>query len=68
MQTLQEKINMILLTVAFGMAVASLVLGFMGDDSADTGVVLLGIGLVAIALRGLRKVQQERTQKESGEK
>ena len=67
MQTLREKIDMILLTVAFGMGVASLVLGFIGDASADTGVVLLGIGLVAIALRGLRKVQEEQSKKQSKE-
>jgi hypothetical protein len=50
---------LVLKAVALGMSVASIVLGILGVVGVDTHVTLLGIGLLALALAGLQKVQVE---------
>ena len=42
--------------VALGMGVAVIVLTILGNLSVNTGVLLLGIGLTALALSGLEKL------------
>jgi Zn-dependent membrane protease YugP len=42
--------------VALGMGVAVIVLTILGTLSVDTGMMLLGIGLTALALSGLEKL------------
>lgn len=39
------------------MSIASIVLGILGEATLDTRVTLLGIGLLALALAGLQKVE-----------
>ena len=42
--------------VALGMGVAVIVLNILGTLSVNTGFLLLGIGLTALALSGLEKL------------
>ena len=42
--------------VALGMGVCVIVLSILGNLSVNTGVLLLGIGLTALALSGLEKL------------
>ncbi len=53
----QEITTLVLRAVALAMAVASIVLGFVGEMSLETIVPLLGIGLLALALTGLMKTK-----------
>ena len=53
----QEITTLVLRAVALAMAVASIVLGFVGEMSLETIVPLLGIGLLALALAGLMKTK-----------
>jgi hypothetical protein len=55
MENQQGTVNVILKTVGLGMATASLVLGILNATTAETNVVLLGIGLFAISLLALRE-------------
>ena len=53
----QEITALVLRAIALAMAVASIVLGFVGGMSLETIVPLLGIGLLALALAGLMKTK-----------
>jgi hypothetical protein len=55
MEQYQGTINLILKAVALGMAVASIVLGIMNVTTVETNVMLLSIGLSALALVSLQK-------------
>jgi hypothetical protein len=59
MQKYQGITDLVLKAVALGMSVASIVLGILGAVGVDTHVTLLGIGLLALALAGLQKVEVE---------
>ena len=56
MESVSKIISLVLKAVALGMAVVSIVLGFL-PGAADTGtqVTLLSIGLFALALDALQK-------------
>jgi hypothetical protein len=56
MENTQKIVGLVLKAVALGMAVVSIVLGFL-PDAADvsTQVTLLSIGLFALALDALQK-------------
>ena len=56
MENTQRIINLVLRAVALGMAVVSIVLGFL-PEAADIGtqVTLLSIGLFTLALAALQK-------------
>ena len=56
MEDTQRIVSLVLKAVALGMAVVSIVLGFL-PDAADVGtqVTLLSIGLFALALDALQK-------------
>ena len=52
----QRITGLVLKAVAVGMAVASLVMGFIpGVANANTQITLLGIGLAALAIDALQK-------------
>jgi hypothetical protein len=56
MENAQSIINLVLKAVALGMAVVSIVLGFLpGAADVGTQVTLLSIGLFALALAALQK-------------
>lgn len=59
MQRTQGITNLVLKAVALAMSVASIVLGILDAGDADTHVTFLGIGLLALALAGLQKVEVE---------
>lgn len=54
MNTQKSMMNLILKAVAMAMAVASIVLGILGESTVDTYVTLLGIGLFALAVAAMR--------------
>jgi hypothetical protein len=56
MENAQRIISLVLKAVALGMAVVSIILGFL-PEAADIGtqVTLLGIGLFALAVAALQK-------------
>jgi hypothetical protein len=56
MENVQNIINLVLKAVALGMAVVSIILGFL-PEAADIGtqVTLLSIGLFALAVAALQK-------------
>jgi hypothetical protein len=56
MENTQKIVGLVLKAIALGMAVVSIVLGFL-PDAADvsTQVTLLSIGLFALALDALQK-------------
>ena len=52
----QKIVRLVLKVVAVGMAVASLVLGFIsGVADVDTHITLLGIGLATLAVAALQE-------------
>ena len=57
MSKTQEITALVLRAIALAMAVASIVLGFVGETSLETIVPLLGIGIFALALAGLMKTK-----------
>ena len=42
--------------VALGMGVCVIVLSILGNLAANTGIMLLGIGMTALAISGLEKL------------
>ena len=50
-----SKFNIVLTAIALAMGVASVVLGILNAASIQTTLILLGIGLLAVALANLRK-------------
>jgi len=56
MENTQRIINLVLKAVALGMAVVSIVLGFLpGAADASTQITLLSIGLFTLAVAALQK-------------
>lgn len=56
MENTQRITNLVLKAVALGMAVASIVMGFLPQAAGiGTQVTLLSIGLLALALAALQK-------------
>ncbi len=56
MANIQRIINLVLKAVALGMAVVSIVLGFLPEAAdIDTQVTLLSIGLFTLAVAALQK-------------
>lgn len=56
MENVQRMIGLVLKAVALGMAVVSLVLGFLPEAAnVSTQVTLLSVGLFALALAALQK-------------
>ena len=55
MENTQSITGLVLSAVALAMAVASVVLGILDTADVDTLVILLGIGLFALALNALQK-------------
>lgn len=56
MENAQRIISLVLKAVALGMAVVSIVLGFLpGAADISTQVTLLSVGLFALALAALQK-------------
>ena len=51
----KDLLGTLLKAVALGMGVAVIVLNVLGTLTVDTAVMLLGIGLTALALAGLQK-------------
>ena len=58
MENTANIISLVLKAVALAMGVAVVVLGILGVVAAETSIMLLGIGLFALALEAL---QQERS-------
>jgi hypothetical protein len=55
MENPAQIVNLVLKAVAVGMAVASLVMGFLpGAATVDTHITLLSIGLAALAVASLQ--------------
>jgi hypothetical protein len=50
-----STVDLVLKAVALGMAVASIVLGILKTAPVQTNVLLLGIGLFALALSAISK-------------
>jgi hypothetical protein len=50
-----STVDLVLKAVALGMAVASIVLGILKTAPVQTNVLLLGIGLLALALSAVSK-------------
>ncbi len=59
MENRKAIIDLILKAVALGMSVVSIVLGFMNEADLDTQVTMLGIGLFALSVAALQKVELE---------
>ena len=57
MENPKKIIDLILKGIALAMSIASIILGILGEATLDTHVTLLGIGLLALALAGLQKVE-----------
>ena len=55
MKEIQPILQLVFKAVALGMAVASVVLSIMGVTTAETNVMLLGIGLFALSLAALNR-------------
>jgi len=58
MKSYQKIIQVVLRAVALGMAVASIVLGYLGGVDLETQVNLLALGMFALALAALQKTSQ----------
>jgi hypothetical protein len=52
---MEKAMNVIFKGIAVAMGVAVVVLSIMGSMSAETGILLLGIGLSALAIDALQK-------------
>jgi hypothetical protein len=59
MQESQRILDLVLKAVALGMGVATVVLGILKTATPETSVILLGIGLFALALAGLQKAEAD---------
>ena len=54
MEETQNIVSIVLKAVAVGMSVSSIVLGILGVADISTQVMLLGIGLAALAIAALQ--------------
>ena len=59
MKRVQPTVTVVLKAVALALAVASVVLGVLNVATVETHIVLLGLGLFALALAGFPGRQQE---------
>jgi len=57
MQNAKKIIDLASKAIALAMSIASIILGILGEATLDNHVTLLGIGLLALALAGLQKVE-----------
>jgi hypothetical protein len=57
MENPKKIIDLILKGIALAMSIASIIMGIFGEATFDTHVTLLGIGLLALAIAGLQKVE-----------
>jgi hypothetical protein len=57
MENSTKIIDLVLKVMALAMSIVSIILGILGKATLDTHVTLLGIGLLALALAGLLKVE-----------
>lgn len=55
MSKVQPIVNLVLKAMALAMAVASVVLSILGTATAETVIMLLGIGLFALAVAALQQ-------------
>lgn len=58
MSKVQPIVNLVLKAIALAMAVASVVLSIMGETTAETVIILLGIGLFALAVAALQQTKE----------
>ncbi len=58
MKSFQKLLPLILNAIALAMAVASVVLSILNTAPAQSLVTLLGLGLFALALAALQKMEQ----------
>ena len=57
MKKVEPITGVVLRAIALAMAVASIVLGYVGTESLETVVPLVGIGLFALALAGFLRTK-----------
>ena len=55
MNSRESVMSLVLRVIALALAIACIVLGLMETASIETLAVLLGVGLVAVALAGIRR-------------
>ena len=55
MNSRETTMSFVLRVIALALAIACIVLGLMETASIETLAVLLGVGLVAVALAGMRR-------------
>lgn len=55
MKNASQMVDLVLKTIALAMAVASVVLGLLGTLSTRNAMILLGVGLFALALERLQE-------------
>ena len=58
MRKAQPIVNLVLKAIALAMAVASVVLSILGEATAETVIILLGIGLFALAVAALQQPKE----------
>ncbi len=58
MSKVQPIVNLVLKAIALAMAVASVVLSILGETTAETVIILLGIGLFALAVAALQQTKE----------
>ena len=51
----ESVMSLVLRIIALALAIACIVLGLLENASIETLAVLLGVGLVAVALAGIRR-------------
>ena len=59
MENINDMISLALRAVALAMGVVVVVLGILGGDSVETSIILLGVGLAALAIDALPKSNKE---------
>jgi hypothetical protein len=60
MKQYQGIVTLVLKAVALGMGIVPIVLGILNAGTAETGVTLLSIGLLALALLSFQKEEQDK--------
>ena len=59
MENINDMISLALRAVALAMGVVVVVLGILGGESVETSIILLGVGLAALAIDALPKSNKE---------
>jgi len=57
MEKAKKIIDLALKGIALAMSIASIITGIVGEATLETHVTMLGIGLLALAIAGLQKVE-----------